>query len=123
MNIQGVSVLSQQIIFSPMWYGIIAGIAMFCFSCFFGILWFKRCERWIGPVCWIFFILSDICFVLTFFASRKTILNHPSKIEYTIEITDDKVWKELGLNYTIKEKPYEIKEIYIIEGDYIDDNY
>ena len=50
--------------------------------------------------------------------SHSTLLNKPYKIQYTVEITDDSIWKEIATNYKIKEKPYEEREIYIIEGDY-----
>ena len=120
MNIQGVCVLSQQTIFSPMWYGVAAWVIMMCFTFFFAIMWLDACEIWAGPVCWVCFILFIVCVALTFTEGRKTPLNYPSKIEYTIEIIDDNAWKELGPNYTVKEKPYEMKEIYIIEGDYVE---
>lgn len=122
MNIQGVCTLSQQTIFSPMWYGIAAWVIMMCLTFFFAIMWLDGCEKWAGPICWICFALFIICIVLTFIEESKTIFNYPSKIEYTIEITDDNAWKELGPNYIVKEKLYETKEIYIIEGDYVDDN-
>ena len=122
MNIQGVCILSQQTIFGPTWYGIATWVIMMCLAFFFAIMWLDGCEEWAGPICWVCFALFIICIALTFVASGKTILNRPSKIEYTIEITDDNAWKELGPNYTVKEKPYETKEIYIIEGDYTDDN-
>lgn len=122
MNIQGVCILSQQTVFSPMWYGIAAWIIMMCLTFFFAVMWLDGMEKWAGPVCWICFALFIICIALTFVKSGKTIFNYPSKIKYTIEITDDNAWKELGPNYIVKEKPYEIKEIYIIEGDYVDDN-
>ena len=122
MNIQGVYILSQQTIFSPMWYGIAAWVIMMCLACFFGLLWLDGCEEWAGLVCGICFALFIIFLALTFTENEKNLLNYPSKIEYTIEITDDNAWKELGPNYTVKEKPYETKEIYIIEGDYVDDN-
>ena len=122
MNIQGVCILSQHVIFSPVWYGIAAWVIMMCLAFFFAMLWLGEMEEWAGPLCWIFFALFIICIALTFIEDSKTILNHPSKIEYTIEITDDNAWKELGPNYIVKEKPYETKEIYIIEGDYTDDN-
>lgn len=121
MNIQGVCILSQRTIFSPMWYGIAAWAIMMCLTFFFALMWLDGCEEWAGPVCWIFFVLFIVCIALTFIEESKTIFNYPSKIEYTIEITDDNAWKELGPNYTVKEKPYETKEIYIIEGDYVDD--
>lgn len=122
MNIQGVCILSQQTIFSPMWYGFAAWIIMMCLTFFSAIIWLDGREIWAGPISWLCFALFIICIALTFVEEKKTILNYPSKIEYTIEITDDNAWKELGPNYTIKEKPYETKEIYVIEGDYVDDN-
>ena len=122
MNIQGVCILSQQTFFSPTWYGITAWIIMMCLTFFFAVMWLDGNEKWTGPVCWACFALFIICIALTFVKSGKTIFNHPSKIKYTIEIIDDNAWKELGPNYTVKEKSYETKEIYIIEGDYVDDN-
>lgn len=50
--------------------------------------------------------------------SHPTLINKPNKIQYTVEITDDNIWKEIATNYKVKEKPYEEREIYIIEGDY-----
>lgn len=122
MNIQGVCILSQHTIFDPMWYGIAAWVIMICLTLFFAIIWLDDMKKWAGPICGVSFILFIVCIALTFMEREKTIFNYPSKIEYTIEITDDNAWKELGPNYTVKEKPYETKEIYIIEGDYIDDN-
>ena len=122
MNIQGVCVLSQRIIFSPMWYGIAAWVIMLCLTFLFGLFWLDGYEEWAGLACGICSALFIIFVALTFTESEKNLLNHPSKIEYTIEITDDNAWKELGPNYIVKEKPYETKEIYIIEGDYVDDN-
>ena len=122
MNIQGVCVLSQHIIFSPMWYGIAAWVIMLCLAFLFSLFWLDGYEEWAGLVCGICSALFIIFAALTFTESEKNLLNHPSKIEYTIEITDDNAWKELGPNYTVKEKLYETKEIYIIEGDYVDDN-
>ena len=120
MNIQGICILSQQTIFSPTWYGVVAWIIMICFSFLFLIRWAEGCEAWPGLVSLIFFVLFIICITLGFTEHRKTLLNYPSKIECTIEIIDDNAWKELGPNYTVKEKPYEMKEIYIIEGSYTD---
>ena len=50
--------------------------------------------------------------------SHPTLINKPNKIQYTVEITDDNIWKEIATNFQIKEKPFNDKEIYIIEGDY-----
>lgn len=122
MDIQGVNILTQQIIFGPIWQGIAAWIIIMCLAFFFAIMWLDGSEEWAGPVCWICFALFIGCLALNFSQYSKTFLNHPSKIEYTIEIIDDNAWKELGPNYTVKEKLYETKEIYIIEGEYVNDN-
>ena len=122
MNIQGVCILSQQIIFDQMWYGIATWVIMWWLTYYFTIIWLGEMKKWAGPICWSCFALFIICIALTCMKSEKTIFNYPSKIEYTIEITDDNAWKELGPNYTVKEKLYETKEIYIIEGDYVDGN-
>lgn len=122
MNIQGVCILSQHVIFSPAWYGIAAWLIMMCLAFFFGMIWLEGTETWVGLVCGICFALFIIFVAFTFTENEKNLLNRPSKIEYTIEITDDNAWKELGPNYTVKEKLYETKEIYIIEGDYVNDN-
>lgn len=120
MNIQGVNILAQRVIFGPIWQGIAAWAIMMCLAFFFAIMWLDGCESWAGPVCGIFFALFIICVGLNFTNHSKTFLNHPFKIEYTIEIFDDNAWKKLGPNYTVKSKIYDTKEIYIIEGDYND---
>lgn len=120
MNIQGVEILSQQTFFSPMWYGIAALIILIGLTFFFTMIWLGEMEKWAGPFCWTFFILSIICIALVATENSKTILNHPSKIEYTIEITDENAWKKLGPNYKVIKKVYETKEIYLIEGDYVE---
>ena len=114
MNIQGVEILAQKIIFSPTWQGNAIWVAMTCLTFFSALLWIDERESWAGPttlICFVFFVIS---IALTFTDNSKTLLNYPSKIEYTIEITDDNAWKKLGPNYTVKEKLYETKEIYII---------
>ena len=122
MNIQGVCVLSQQTIFSPTWHGTAAWVIMMCLGFFFAIIWLDGCETWAGVVCWTCFALFIACVVLTFNEDKKTPLNYPSKIKYTIEITDENAWKELGPNYTVIEKVYDNAEIYVIEGDYVNGN-
>lgn len=120
MNIQGVEILTQKIIFSPIWQGIAIWIIITFFTFFFALLWLDEHVSWAGPVTLICFVFFVISLALTFTDSSKTFLNYPSKIEYTIEITDDNAWKKLGPNYTVKEKIYENKEIYLIEGDYVE---
>lgn len=122
MNIQGIEILTEKIIYSPQWFGIAAWVIMMSCACLFALLWLDGCEAWAGPLCWISFALFIICIALTFSGNNKTIFNYPSKIEYTIEITNDNAWKELGPNYIVKEKPYETKEIYVVEGEYVNDN-
>lgn len=120
MNIQGVEILTQKIIFGPIWQGLVTWAIIMCLTFFFAIAWLESYESWVGSItviCFIFFVIS---LALTFTNNSKTFLNHPSKIEYTIEITDDNAWKKLGPNYTVKEKVYENKEIYLIEGDYVE---
>ena len=120
MNIQGVEILTQEIIFGPIWQGMAAWIIIMCLAIFFAMIWLDGYRDWAGPVCGICFILFIICIVLNFTDNSKTFLNYPSKIEYTIEITDNNAWEKLGPNYTVKEKVYENKEIYLVEGDYVE---
>lgn len=120
MDIQGVNILTQRIIFGPIWQGIAAWVIAMCLTFFFAMMWLAEDKNWACPVCGICFTLFVICMALNFTDNSKTFLNHPSKIEYTIEIIDDNAWKKLGPNYTVKEKLYEMKEIYIVEGDYVE---
>lgn len=119
MLINGVEILSEKLLYSPQWFGIAAWVIIMCLVFFFAIIWLDRGDKWAGPVCGLCFVLFIICMPLNFTDNYKTFLNHPSKIEYTIEITDDNAWKEIGPNYKVIEKLYETKEIYKIEGDYV----
>lgn len=122
MNIQGVNVLSQKIIYSPQWFGTAAMIGAIILGFFFLIILAESYEAWtIFPIitCFILFI---IFMVIALDENHNTFLNRPSKIQYDIEITDSNAWKELGPNYRILKKLYENKEFYCIEGDYINDN-
>lgn len=58
---------------------------------------------------------------LIFNTSNSTIFNHPIKTQYVIEIKDDNAWKEIGPKYVVIKKIYDTKEIYLIEGDYVND--
>lgn len=120
MSTIGVVILEQQTLYQPTLFGIIGWIiSLVAFFCVLS-LWMDVMEPGAG-------IASIICFacfisflVLTFTNTHKTPLNKPAKIRYTIEITDDNAWKELGPNYNVIEKVYNDKEIYIIEGDYVE---
>ena len=122
MNIQGVEILSQKILYSPQWFGIAAWIGMIVIGFFFLIVLIEGYETWAIIPTAICFILFMICIAIAFEENHSTFLNKPSKIQYEIEITDDNAWKELGPNYNVLKKLYENKEIYRIEGDYINDN-
>lgn len=120
MNIQGVEILTQKTIYSPHWLGIIA-LIMFLFTTIILIrMWADGfINKGAGIVSCFTFALFLICLILLTATNYETPLNYPTKIQYEIEILDDNAWKELGPNYTVKEKVYENKEIYLIEGDYI----
>lgn len=122
MNIQGVEVLTEKIIYSPQWFGIVAWIGAMAIGLLFLSLAIDEEELWqliIGSISLVLFIVFA---GITFEENHSTFLNKPSKIQYEIEITDDNAWKELGPNYDVLKKLYENKEIYRIEGDYINDN-
>lgn len=122
MNIQGVEVLTEKIIYSPQWFGIVAWIGAMPIGLLFLSLAIDEEELWqliIGSISLVLFIVFA---VITFEENHSTFLNKPSKIQYEIEITDDNAWKELGPNYDVLEKLYENKKIYRIKGDYINDN-
>lgn len=122
MNIQGVEVLTEKIIYSPQWFGIVAWIGAMAIGLLFLSLAIDEEELWqliIGSISLVLFIVFA---GITFEENHSTFLNKPSKIQYEIEITDDNAWKELGPNYDVLEKLYENKEIYRIKGDYINDN-
>lgn len=122
MNIQGVEVLTEKIIYSPQWFGIVAWIGTMAIGIFFLLLAIDEEEPWHFIIGGISLVLFIIFAGITFEENHSTFLNKPSKIQYEIEITDDNAWKELGPNYDVLKKLYENKEIYRIKGDYINDN-
>ena len=112
------TILAQEIIYkiSPIGIFIVLGCAIIGIS--FNIVGIEldKPKLFVTGVVISFIML----FVLAIYdsTSHPTLLNKPNKIRYTVEITDDSIWKEIATNYKIKEKPYEEREIYIIEGDY-----
>ena len=119
MNIQGIEILTKEIVYSPNWLGIVSLIITF-FSSIMLLFMFTDIEvKGAGIASCFVFALFVLCLILAV-VQHSTILNDPSKIEYTIEITDENAWKELGPNYKVIEKVYETKEIYLIEGDYVE---
>jgi len=121
MNIQGVEVLSEKIIYSPYWFVYASIVVLWIISIILFFIWIDTGNECAG-ISLVFIFILTIAFTVVALTDNPTFLNHPSKTQYEIEIIDDNAWKELGPNYTIKNKPYETKEIYVIEGDYIDDN-
>lgn len=89
---------------------------------FFLFILIEEYKAWAIIPTTICFILFMIFLGIGFEENHNTFLNKPSKIQYKIEIIDDNAWKELGPNYIVKEKLYETKEIYRIEGEYVNDN-
>lgn len=122
MNIQGVNVLSQKIIYSPQWFGIAAWIGAIVLGLFFLIIFIEEDKTWTMISTIVCFILFIFFIGIAFEENHNTFLNKPSKIQYDIEIIDNNAWKELGPNYHVLKRLYENKEFYCIEGDYINDN-
>lgn len=122
MNIQGVEILTQKIIYAPQWYGTIGFffLAAITLALFFG--WVEAIfDDWAVFTSAFLGIILLICTILLGINDAKTPLNFPNKIQCEIEIIDDNAWKEIGPNYKIIEKIYQNKEIYLIEGDYVND--
>jgi len=120
MNIQGVEILTQKIIYAPQLLGTILWlIAIMLGFFFFMILIEIKDNHLIIPffICVILFIISMGCSTNH---DNPTFLNKPFKIQYEIEITDNNAWKEIGPNYNVINKLYNNKEIYLIEGDYVE---
>lgn len=117
MTINGVEILQQTTIYNPTTFAYILGTACFILTLIFGIHAFASDTPELLIPTIIFFILGVIIISVND-SNLQNVLTKPSKIQYTIEIIDDNAWKELGPNYTVIKKPYDNKEIYIIEGDY-----
>lgn len=111
------TILAQEIIYKISPVGIIIVLSCAIIGILFGIVGLELDKPKL-------FVIGIINFIMLFIlagydsTSHSTLLNKPNKIRYTIEITDDNIWKEIATNYEIKEKPYQEREIYIIEGDY-----
>ena len=121
MNMEGIEILSEKIIYGPHLLGIILIIcSFFAAFVFLGCYVSGIFEEWAAGVI-IFFLIFAIISIFLSFSNSPTYLNYPDKIQYEIEIIDDNAWKELGPNYNVINKPYETKEIYLIEGDYKND--
>lgn len=119
MGIEGVQILEAKIIYSPWFLGISVCVLFFLLTIIFFVIATDDL-RYI-----IIGIFFAVIFLYTLWASyvnnTSTFLNYPNKIRYTIEVIDDNAWKQIGPNYTVLEKVYSNKEIYIIQGDYCDD--
>lgn len=121
MIINGVEILKQSIIYIATWYGnilllfFLVGGALIAVT---GGLWDDIKIMILGTT-----ICVSTLILIPFATSSDfpTFLNKPYKIQYIIEIKDDSAWKEIGPNYKVIKKIYDNKEIYLVEGDYIDD--
>lgn len=111
-------ILTSEIIYGPTWYGIAGWVVLVFFLISFVFFLLEDGIEWCGIAALITLVGFVFCLALTFNEEHQTFLNKPSKMIYTIEITDDLKWKEIATNFTVKEKPYPDREIYIIEGDY-----
>ena len=75
-----------------------------------------------------FLMVSGICLaiIIVIFilcgTQENLIFKEPIRKEYTVEITDDTLWKDIVHEYTIKERVYPDQEIYIITKDYVEEN-
>lgn len=121
MNIEGVEILSQNIIYSPQIYGIIFVIILGVLAFLFLGLWIENDIGDWGVFAFIGIFSLTIISGFIIFDNKPNAFNYPNRIQYEIEIIDDNAWKELGPNYTVLNKLYETKEIYLIEGDYKND--
>lgn len=122
MNIPGVEILSITPIYEPTALSIILCI-LFALLAMFSI--WGSMGRILGNY---WGLVSIICILMIFicvglgYAQTKTVLNKHIKTAYEIEITDDTAWKEIGPNYTVVNKVYESKEIYVVIKEKIDDH-
>lgn len=115
MNISGVELLRTDIVYGPTWYGICIWVVLALVT-FTLIGRGDRLPRyWHIFLILLSFIVLNWMVMLTHIETRPTFFNIPCKDQYTIRITDDKVWKEIAPDYHIVSKPYEMEEIYVLE--------
>lgn len=118
MTINGVEILSSQIIYAPLPTGQIAAIIFIILSFIFLSRILDENVTIINvTACAICMALGGACLIMAT-SSRKTPLNRPDQIAYIVEITDDSAWKEIASNYKIIEQVYENKNIFSIVGQY-----
>lgn len=111
------TILAQEIIYKISPVGLIIILSCATIGIFFGLIGMELDKPKLFVIGIIsFFIL--IALAIYDSISHPTLINKPNKIQYTVEITNDNIWKEIATNFQIKEKLFNDKEIYIIEGDY-----
>ena len=115
------NILTQEIVYTLSSFGLTLTIIMTIVAALCFIISIEFNEPKIIIISFISFIFLVIMGIYDS-NSHPTLINKPNKIQYTVEIVDNNIWKEIATNYIIKEKPFEEKEIYIIEGDYNNDN-
>ena len=111
------TILAQEIIYKISPIGIIIVLSCAAIGISFGLIGMELDKPKLFVIGIISFLIL-IALAIYDSTSHPTLINKPNKIRYTVEITNDNIWKEIATNYKVKEKPYEEREIYIIEGDY-----
>ena len=91
MNIQGVEILTQKILYSPQTTGIITSIILPFITIILIAVWANNpINKGAGIVSCFTFCLFILSLVLTMETTHSTILNKPTKIQYQIDVIDDK---------------------------------
>ncbi len=121
MNIQGIEILKEHLIYKPNMFGYISLLGFIIIAAWLLFMAIDNDSSKLLILAMVGSILGVVSIILCY-CPNKTILNHPVKVRYDIEVIDENAWKELGPNYTVIEKIYDNAEIYIIEGDYVDGN-
>lgn len=121
MNIQGIEILKEHLIYKPNMFGCISLLGFIIITVSIIFIALDNISNKLLILAMVGSILTLVSIVLCY-CPNKTIFNHPVKIRYDIEVIDENAWKELGPNYTVIEKVYDNAEIYVIEGDYVNGN-
>lgn len=121
MNIQGIEVFKEYLIYKPNMFGYISLLGFIIITAWIFFIALDNINDKLVTLGMVGCILTIVSIILCY-CPTKTIFNHPVKIRYDIEVIDENAWKELGPNYTVIEKVYDNAEIYVIEGDYVNGN-
>ena len=116
-TLNGIEILSQTLIYEiqPLW--LIIGVIVLVIGI---VTFFISCDSYsgIGVIIGACIAIPAIIILCAGnYSTNQNWFNHSKAIQYTIEIIDDNVWKEIGPRFKVIEKIYDNKEIYIIEED------